>query len=165
MLFEFELELELELDMRNEIINNSNELDGMDGMDVENNVKYKLDGKKRKRANKSELYGTEREKLIEELEKLMNLDENGGVYLYELNRNENMKNYLKRNEELIKKIYRTCNWSYMIKSEEKRNEVGLLKSIYKNSRYNLVSQLKYADFDGIHKKYTFIYFLKQTSKN
>jgi dsDNA-binding SOS-regulon protein len=103
--------------------------------------------------------------MIEELEKLMNLtQENRGVLLYDLNHNEELKKYLINNEELIKRIFKTGSWNYMIKTEN-RDPIGLLKSLFRDQQYELISKMKYVERGGEKHQYTQIYFLKDLNLN
>lgn len=88
-----------------------------------------------------------------------------GVLLYDLNRNEELKEYLKKKIPEIRKLYKCGTWDYFIQKEEKRDIVGLLKSIFKSEKYELVSKMKYAERAGERKKYSHIYFLKDLNIN
>ena len=129
----------------------------------ENNKRVK---RTRNRPSKAERYTQEREKLIKELERMMGLTEEvRGALLYDLNRNEELKEYLKNKIPEIRKLYKCGCWNYFIQKEEKRDIVGLLKSIFKSEKYELVSKMKYAERGGERKKYSHIYFLKDLNIN
>jgi len=121
---------------------------------------------KRNRPSKAKRFSEERKKLIKELERMMGLTEEvRGVLLYDLNRNEELKEYLKNKIPEIRKLYKCGCWNYFIQKEEKRDIVGLLKSIFKSEKYELVSKMKYAERGGERKKYSHIYFLKDLNIN
>jgi hypothetical protein len=128
----------------------------MDETDI--NIKIK---RTRNRPCKSERFKEEREQLLMKLEELISLDEVRGVLLYDLERNEKLKEYLMDNLDLIKRIYKYGSWNYFNKPDETRNPVALLKAIFKTEKYELVSRLKYTDVgDGVKKKYTQIFFIR-----
>jgi hypothetical protein len=133
----------------------------------ENNKRVK---RTRNRPNKAERYIKEREELIKELEKMMGLTEEvRGVLLYDLNRNEELKEYLKNKIPEIRKLYKCGTWNYFVKQHTKEgeepSEIGLMKSIFKSEKYELVSKMKYAEREGERKKYSHIYFLKDLNLN
>jgi hypothetical protein len=112
----------------------------------ENNKRGK---KTRNRPSKAERFGEEREKLIKELEKMIGLtEEMRGVLLYDLEHNNELK--LRELVPEIKKYYRTCSWGYFSKEEKKGmdNEIGLLKAMYKNEGYNILTKRKTCEYDG-----------------
>ena len=119
----------------------------------------------RNRLNKREKYKEEREELIKELEKRMGLTEEiRGVLLYDLEKNEELKEYLLDNMENIKKIYKCGGWNYFIKKEE-REEIGLLKSIFKDEKYELISKRQFKEIEEKKKQYTYLYFMINVSLN
>ena len=131
---------------------------------IECNVNNK--NRTRNRPSKAERYEKEREELIKELEKKMGLTEEiRVVLLYDLEHNEKLKEYLKKNISEIKKLYKYGCWNYFIQKEEKRDIIGLLKSIFKSEKYELMSKMKYAEREGKRKKYSHIYFLKDLNLN
>jgi hypothetical protein len=116
----------------------------------------------RKRPSKLERFQKEHEQLCMELEELMGLNEEvRGVLLYDLEKNERLKEHLIKNLDLIKRTYRFGNWNYFIKPEEERDPIGLLKSIFKTDGYELITRLKYTERDGIKKKYSQIFWIKK----
>jgi hypothetical protein len=131
-------------------------------MEEGNNIDI-CDTKKRtrNRLKKSEKYGLEREKLINDIEKLIGLTENiKGVLLHDLENNDELKKYLEDNIELIKRIYKHSNWNYFNKNDEEREIVSLLKSIFKSEKYQLTSKRKLMTIDGVKKQYNYIFFMK-----
>lgn len=121
----------------------------------------KRNKKTRKRPCKAERFSKEREELIEELEKMMGLTEEvRGVLLYDLEHNEKLKEYLKNKIPEIRKLYKCGCWNYFIQKEEKRDIVGLLKSIFKSEKYELVSKRILAIRENKKKQYSGVYFFK-----
>ena len=85
-----------------------------------------------------------------------------GVYIYDLENNEELKKYLKNKIIDIQKFYKCCSWNYFIKfnSNSGVNEIGLLKSIFKSEHYNLINKRVMKEFDGLKKMYSVLYFYK-----
>jgi hypothetical protein len=84
---------------------------------------------------------------------------NRGIFLYDLEHNENIKEYLQEQLENIKKYYKCCSWNYFIQKEEKRDIIGLLKSILKSEKYKLMNDKKYIEKDGVKKQYTYVHVI------
>ena len=124
----------------------------------ENNKRVK---RTRNRMSKAERFCEEREELVKELEKKMGLTEEvRGVLLYDLERNNELKEYLKNKIPEIRKLYKCGCWNYFIQKEEKRDTVGLLKSIFKSENYELISKRILAERENKKKQYSGIYFFK-----
>ena len=87
-------------------------------------------------------------------------EENRGVLLYDLEHNEKLKEYLNEKIPEIRKLYKCGCWNYFIQKEENIDIIGLLKSIFKSEKYELVSKMKYTEREGEKKKYSHIYFFK-----
>jgi hypothetical protein len=120
----------------------------------------------RNRPSKAERFLEERDELIKELEKKMGLkEENRGVLLYDLEHNKELKEYLKDKIPEIRKLYKCGCWNYFIQKEEKRDEIGLLKSIFKSEKYELISKRILAEREGEKKQYSGIYFFKDLNIN
>lgn len=124
----------------------------------------------RNRPCKAERFGEERAKLVKELEKKMGLTkENRGVLLYDLEHNNELKEYLKDKIPEIRKLYKCGTWNYFVKQHTKEgeelSEICLLKSIFKNEKYELISKMKYEERNGERKKYSNIYFFKDLNLN
>lgn len=116
----------------------------------------------RKRLCKQDIYKNERIKFIENLELNIGLNnENRSVLLIDLENNHNLKNILKTNISNIKKIYKCGSWNYFIQKEEERNEIGLLKSIFKVEGYKIISSRKYIEKNGVKKQYSLLSFYKK----
>jgi hypothetical protein len=130
----------------------------------------KREKRTRNRPSKAERFVEEREELIKELEKKMGLTEEvRGVLLYDLEHNEELKEYLKNKIPEIRKLYKCGTWNYFVKQHikegEEPSEIGLMKSIFKSEKFELVSKMKYAEREGERKKYSHIYFLKDLNLN
>ncbi len=127
----------------------------------ESDNKSDSEKKKRNRPCKNERYESERKGLIKELEKLMGLtEEKRGVLLYDLEHNEELKEYLKDKVPEIKRMFKCGCWNYFIQKEEDRSIIGMLKSIFKNEKYELSNRRRLTEREGIKKIYIEIYFNK-----
>jgi len=133
------------------------------------NEKGKREKKARNRPCKAERFSEEREELVKELEKKMGLTkENRGVLLYDLEHNNELKEYLKNKIPEIRKLYKCGTWNYFVKQHIKEGEVseiGLLKSIFKSEKYELISKRILAEREGEKKQYSGIYFFKDLNIN
>jgi hypothetical protein len=126
--------------------------------DNDNNKRQK---RTRNRPCKNERYENERKELIKELERLMGLSEGvRGVLLYDLEHNEELKSYLIGKVPEIKRLYRYGSWNYF-KENDNKDEIGLLKSIFKDSKYLITNKKKVVERGGIKKQYNDLYFLKK----
>jgi hypothetical protein len=125
----------------------------------------------RNKPTKAQQFKEERHKLILELENLMGLSgTNRGVLLYDLERNEELKKYLKEIVPEVKKIYKCGTWNYFVnqhtKEDEEISEISLLKSIFKDDKYEIISKRKKKiNIDGVNKQQTNFYFLKNINLN
>ncbi len=68
--------------------------------------------------------------------------------------------YLKNKIPEIRKLYKCGCWNYFIQKEEKRETIGLLKSIFKSENYELISKRILAERENKKKQYSGIYFFK-----
>ena len=130
----------------------------------------KREKRTRNRPSKAERFSEEREELIKELEKLMGLTEEvRGLLLYDLEHNEELKSYLKNKIPEIRKLYKCGTWNYFVKQHTKEgeelSEICLLKSIFKNEKYELISKRTVAERCKEKKQYNIIYFLKDLNIN
>jgi hypothetical protein len=114
----------------------------------------------RNRPCKNERYENERKELIKELERLMGLSEGvRGVLLYDLEHNEELKSYLIEKVHEIKKMFKCGTWNYFVKQHNKDvSEIGLLKSIFKNEKYELSNRRRLTEREGVKKIYIEICF-------
>ena len=135
----------------------------------ENNLNLSNDSKKtRNKPTKADTYKEERKKIILELEKLMGLSETKrGVLLYDLEHNDQLKNYLKQIVPDIKKYYKCGMWNYFVnqhtKEGEEISEISLLRTIFKDEKYELISKRKSAILNNKKTNATIIYFLKNAN--
>lgn len=107
--------------------------------------------KSKNRSTKEKMFIEEREEIINELEKKMGLTkEKRTIMLYELENNENIRKRMKELDEIIKRIYRSSNWGYYSTDKKKGmgNEITLLRSVFKNSGYNVESKRKTVNVNG-----------------
>ena len=130
------------------------------------NMNGKREKRTRNRPSKSEIFVEEREELIKVLEKKIGLtEEKRMVLLYDLEHNNELKEYLKVKIPKIRKIYKCGCWNYFIQKEENRDEIGLLKSIFKNEKYELITKRIVSEREGEKKQYSGIYFFKDLNLN
>ena len=76
---------------------------------------------------------------------------------------EKLKEYLKSKIPEIRKLYKCGCWNYFIQKEERRDIIGLLKSIFKNEKYELISKRILAERENKKKQYSGIYFIKDSN--
>ena len=150
--------------------NNENDSQGNTSNTDSPNENNKREKRTRNRVSKAEKFSEERDQLIKELEKKMGLtEENRGVLLYDLEHNEELKEYLKNKIPEIRKLYKCGTWNYFVKQHTKEgeelSEICLLKSIFKNEKYELISKRIVAERCGEKKQYNSIYFFKDLNIN
>ncbi len=115
------------------------------------------------RRNKKILFNDERTLIINKLDTLIGLnDDNNSVLLVELYKNEELIKYLNDIVEDIKKYYRCCRWGYFVweNNEKKGDEITLLRAIYKDHNYDILSKNVLIEYDGVKKRYTKLFFIK-----
>jgi hypothetical protein len=137
--------------------NNDNDSQGNTSNSDNVNENNKREKRTRNRPCKAERFVEEREELINILNKLIGLyEEKNHIILYELEHNEKLKEKIRGLVPEIKKYYRTCSWGYFSKEEKKGmgNEICLLKALYKNEGYNILTKRKTCEYDGIKKLQT-----------
>lgn len=125
----------------------------------ENNKRVK---RTRNRPSKAERFSEEREELIKELNKMIGLENNNKIILYDLEHNEELKTYLKENVCLIRKLFKCGNWGYFSNDPKKGmgNEIGLLRAIYKNECWEISSKRKICEREGEKKLHIELHFNK-----
>ena len=127
--------------------------------------------RKRNKLTKSQQFKEERQKLILELEQLMGLSENNrAVLLYDLEHNEKLKEYLKEIVPEVKKFYKCGTWNYFVNQHtrvgEELSEICLLRSMFKNEKYEIISRRKkMLNKGGENKQQTIVFFLKNADIN
>lgn len=117
----------------------------------------------RKRRTKKELFKNERDEIIKNLNELLDLNNNkNSVFYYELENNENVKEYVRNNIENIRKYFKTGTWGYFSNDPLKGqgNEVGLIRTLYTDCDYDIISKRKVVKISGEKKQTTELYFVK-----
>ena len=92
--------------------------------------------RKRNRPDKKTRYAQERKELIEKLNNLIGINETkNSVFLYELEKNTNLKSEVEKLVPDIKKYFKYGHWGYFSTDDSrgKNNYVSLLRAIYINS--------------------------------
>jgi len=119
--------------------------------------------KKKVRRNKKQLFVVERKKIIDKLSEIIKLEENNNVVVYDdLVENMELKEYIIENVDNIKKYYTCSKWGYFTCQHHgyEKDEVTLMRAIYKDDGYKIASKLKTMVRNGIKKKCTELYFIK-----
>jgi len=119
---------------------------------------------KRNRPDKKTKYANERKELIEKLNKLIGIDETkNSVYLYEMENNSNLKPEIEKLLPDIKKYYKYGHWGYFCTETNKEGEnyISLIRAIYNDSGFDVVSKHKVNTFNDIKKQYTLMLFYKK----
>ena len=109
-------------------------------------------------------FKNERNNIIDNLNNLIGIDENNNCFfLYELEKKEDVKKYLSDNIDDIKKYYKVGKWGFFSNDilKGKDNYIGLLRSLYLDSDYEIISKSKIATFENIKKQYTMWDFRKK----
>jgi hypothetical protein len=145
---------------RNELISKLNDIIQLEQKNKV--VESDTNNKKKVRRNKKKFYVEERNLLISKLDNLLNIEKNNYAIVYDdLVENTELINFLNDNAEYIKKIYSASAWVYYNPQHVKKNEITLMKSIYKDHGYKFASSSKTILRDnGIKKKCTILHFLK-----
>ncbi len=141
---------------------NSNNSEGNTSNSDNVNENNKREKRTRNRPSKAERFGEEREELLKELNKIIGLENNNKIILYDLEHNEELKKYLQKNIPLIKKIFKTCTWGYFSNDAKKGmgNEIGLLRAIYKNEGWEISSKRKICQRENEKKLLVELHFNK-----
>lgn len=111
---------------------------------------------KRIKPTKKEFYKQERDLLISELNKIIGIDtDNYKIFLYEIENNKNIDKYLSDNINKIRKYYKTGKWGYFANNDVSKDiYIGLLRALYLDSDYEILSKQKTNTFNGVRKQYT-----------
>jgi hypothetical protein len=120
--------------------------------------------KRRNRPDKKTRYAKEREDLIYKLNKLIGIDEkNNSVFLCELENDSALKGEIESMLDDIKKYHKYGHWGYFSNDDKqgKGNVVGLIRAIYNDNNYEILSKMKTMTFDNIKKQYTQLLFFKK----
>jgi hypothetical protein len=143
-------------------INNDNNIVSLDDKNNKSNLIKII--KKRNKLTKKQQFKNEREILIGNLNNIIGITkENNCYFLCELEKNDNIKKYLYDNIEDIKKYYKVGKWGFFSNDvlKGKDNFIGLLRSLYLDSDYEIISKSKIATFNNIKKQYTMWDFRKK----
>lgn len=131
----------------NKIIENEENVEKESNNSSRTNSETQNENKKmsKNRSTKKEMYNEEREKLIEELNKIVGVNEkNNYVYKYEIETNKEFENYIKEHILDIRRMWKTGLWGYFSNKKEKGsgNILGLYRSLLNNSGYVMFSKQK-----------------------
>jgi hypothetical protein len=120
----------------------------------------------RKRRTKKEIYQTERNEIINNLNKILGLNDKNSLFYYELENNNELKEYLKNNIENIRKYFKTGTWGYFSNEPLKGmgNEINLVRALYNDCDYNILSKRKTGKVNNEKKLVTELYFTKDLFK-
>jgi len=117
--------------------------------------------RQKKRSTKKELYRQEREEIIKELNNLLNINENKNyVYLYDIEKDKNIKNKINKMSEEVKKYFKVGNWNYYIMKNNgnKPLEIGLIRALYRDEDWLMTTKEKQIERNG-EKVRSIIYYL------
>jgi hypothetical protein len=119
--------------------------------------------KRRNKPTKAQRYKKERENIIKELLKLMKITcENDGILLCDLEKNDEIKEYIKSQVENIRIYFRCGTLNFFVKQHNQNvSEISLLKSIFKDENYEIVSKKKVLTIDDKKKHLTYFKFIKK----
>jgi len=121
--------------------------------------------RKRNKPTKALIYKEERKNIIDNLERLMQLNDTiRSVLLCDLEKNIELKKYLREQVQNVKKYYKCGTWNYFVnqhtKEGEEISEISLLRAIFKDENYEIISRKKIKWVDGVKKHMTNLIFLK-----
>ncbi len=120
------------------------------------------------RRNKKILFSNERTQIINKLNTLIGLnDKNNSILLVELYKNQELIKYLNEIKDDIKKYYRCCRWGYFVweNNGKKGDEITLLRAIYKDHDYNILSKNILIEYDGVKNRYVKLFFLSNQNND
>ena len=83
--------------------------------------------------------------------------------MYELEKNTTLKSEVEKLVPDIKKYFKYGHWGYFSADESrgKNNFVSLVRAVYTDSDYEVLSKLKTTTFNDIKKQYTLLMFYKK----
>ncbi len=118
--------------------------------------------KTRNRLTKKQQFSKEREELIKELNNIIGIDEKKNyVYLYDLENNPDIKKNIEKMVNDIKKYHKCGTWGYFLDKERGGgNEIGLLRSVYKDNDIIITTKNKIIERDNKKLTSTVYYFNK-----
>ena len=103
-----------------------------------------------------------------ELNNIIGIDDKKNyVYLYDLENNPNINKFIENNVNNIKLYFKTGNWGYFSneKLKGKNNSIGLIRTLYSDCNFEIISKLKVNTFNGVKKQYTQLVFNKKHNDN
>lgn len=124
-------------------------------MEEEHNIKN--------RRTKKELFEKERNDILTKLNNLIGLNEkNNSILLVELQNNEELKKEIISMIDDIQKYYRCCRWGYFVweNNGRKGDEITLLRAIYKDHDYNILTKNVITEYNGVKTRYVKLFFIK-----
>lgn len=128
----------------------------------ENGKRDKRRGKKR--STKKEMYREERQKIIEKINLLLEINEKKNyVYLYDIENDETIKKDINKMSEEIKKYFKVGNWNYYIMKNngEKPLEIGLIRAVYRDEDILMTTKEMKIERNGKKIRSTVYYFVKK----
>lgn len=131
---------------------------------IENNIKIK---RTRNRLTKKEQFTAERQEIINKLNNIIGIDDvNNNIYLYDLENNIEIKQKIKDMVANISKYHKCGTWGYFLdKGRGGGNEIGLMRSVYKDNDYIITTKNKVITRDGKKINSTVYYFNKVIKNN
>lgn len=100
-------------------------------------IKEKEENNKNGRQTKKQLYHKEQEEVLNRLNKILNITEKNNKFIYNNITEEQEKEILRLEEEVIK-FYVSHNWTFF----SNKRWLSLVKSIYKSMGYEVVQKNK-----------------------
>ncbi len=95
----------------------------------------------RVRSSKKELYKSERLELLDKLNKILGIDENNNkIYLCDIENDDEIKLQILSLVSDVKKYFKCGGWTVFCKEQCKDNHVSLMKYIYKDMGYDIISK-------------------------
>ena len=117
--------------------------------------------KKRNRLEKSKKYVKEREELIGKFDGIIGLDENNNrIIIADIDSIE-LRNKIRDLVPEVRKYHRCSTWHYFKVEEEEKDEIGLMKSVYKNSGYEITNKRRILERKGEKKQMIELHFNKK----
>ena len=117
----------------------------------------------KRRSTKKQMHVENRKRIMDELNEMLGFDKRNSVVLWELERNDRLKQRLRELAPEIKKCHKVSSWGYYSSDVLKgmNHEIGLLKSLYKNEGYKILTRRIMYDCEGTKKLQTELYFIKE----
>lgn len=101
------------------------------------------------RPAKKDKYDVERQQVIERLDTIIGItDSNKLFYLYDLDNDVDKQNQILALEDEVKRVFRAGNWNVFAKEVKTRKYLSLLRAVYRDMGYSLMSTAKSLKRDG-----------------